>query len=149
MNLKLGNQFRPYSASVLAIGGIILMGLGLYFIFLRPPLLPEDPRFMGTSLAIVNAKLPGLLKWLSHVFWVMGGFIFSTGLLTCYFALSSFRRKERGVVIVISIAGLTSIGLMAAVNFIIASDFKWVILAFTFPWVLALALYWIERKKCA
>jgi hypothetical protein len=94
MNLKLGNQFRPYSASVLAIGGIILMGLGLYFIFLRPPLLPEDPRFMGTSLAIVNAKLPGLLKWLSHVFWVMGGFIFSTGLLPVILRFPAFEGKS-------------------------------------------------------
>ena len=40
-------QLRPYSATVLALGGTILMTLGPYFVFLRPPLLPEDPRFMG------------------------------------------------------------------------------------------------------
>ena len=27
---------KPYSATLLALGGVILMGLGLYFAFLRP-----------------------------------------------------------------------------------------------------------------
>ena len=58
----------PYSATALTIGGAILMVLGLYFAFLRPPLLPEDARFMGTSLAQVQATLPGLSGWLRHVF---------------------------------------------------------------------------------
>ena len=31
--------------------GIWLVGLGIYFIALRPALLPEDPRFMGATLA--------------------------------------------------------------------------------------------------
>ena len=45
---------RPISALVLAFAGVILMALGLYFIFLRPPLLPEDARFIGASLAQVE-----------------------------------------------------------------------------------------------
>ena len=40
---------------VLALSGAILMVLGLYFVFLRPPLLPEDARFMGTSPAAIQA----------------------------------------------------------------------------------------------
>ena len=52
-------KLRPYSATVLAFGGIILMGLGLYFVFLRPPLLPEEPRYMGSSLSEIQAVLPG------------------------------------------------------------------------------------------
>ena len=35
---------------------------------------------------------------------------------------------------------------MAVVNFIIGSDFKWLILSFALPWTLALALYWLERS---
>ena len=31
--------------------GVWLVGLGAYFVFLRPPLLPEDPRFIGSTLA--------------------------------------------------------------------------------------------------
>ena len=73
------------------------MILGLYFVFLRPPLLPEDPRFMGTTLEEVQASAPGLQIWLRRVFWVMGGYMFSTGLLTCYVAVTSFRARVRGV----------------------------------------------------
>lgn len=29
--------------------GAWLVGLGVYFIFSRPPLLPEDPRFIGAT----------------------------------------------------------------------------------------------------
>ena len=137
---------RPYSATVLALGGAILMILGLYFVLLRPPLLPEDPRFMGTSLAQIQMSVPGLLIWLRRVFWVMGGYMFATGLLTFYVALTSFRDRVRGAVGVVAISGLSSIGLMAAVNLMIASDFRWLILSFVVPWALALALYRSERK---
>ena len=130
---------------MLALGGAILMLLGLYFVFVRPPLLPEDPRAMGTTLAQVEAAVPSLAGWLRRVFWVMGGFMFTTGLLTFYVAVTSFRARVRGVVGVMAIAGLASIGLMAVVNFMIASDFKWLILSFVLPWALALGLYWKER----
>ena len=139
-------KLRPYSATVLALGGAILMILGLYFVFLRPPLLPEDPRFMGTSMAQVQMSVPGLLIWLRRVFWVMGGYMFATGLLTIYVALTSFRVRFRGAPVVVAISGLTSIGLMAAVNLLIASDFRWLILSFVVPWALALALYRSERS---
>ena len=138
-------RVQPYSATVLALSGTILMTLGLYFMFVRPPLLPEDLRFVGTSLAEVQATLPGLSVWLRRVFWVMGGYIFATGLLTTYVAVTTFRTRARGVGGIVAIAGLTSIGLMAVVNFMIASNFKWVILSFALIWALALALYRIER----
>ena len=51
-------------SAFLVFGGFILMGLGLYFIFLRPALLPEDPRFMGTSLDQIQSLMPDLLIWL-------------------------------------------------------------------------------------
>ena len=139
-------KLRPYSATVLALGGTILVVLGLYFVFLRPPLLPEDPRFMGTTLVELQANVPGLQIWLRRVFWVMGGYMFTTGLLTFYLAVTAFRARARGVALVVALAGLASIGLMAVVNFIIASDFKWLILSFTLPWATALALYWLEQS---
>lgn len=132
---------RSYASMVLAFAGLLLIGMGLYFMFLRPPLLPEDLRYMRTSLAEIEASLPGLLVWLRRVFWVMGGYMFATGLLTVYVALTVFRARERGVVLVVALAGLTSIGWMAAVNFLIDSEFKWIILGFGLLWPLALALY--------
>ena len=121
------------------------MILGLYFVFVRPPLLPEDPRYMGASLEQIQATVPGLLVWLRRVFWVMGGYMFATGLLTFYLAVTAFRSRAQGVAAIVILTGLTSIGWMAAVNFIIASDFKWLILSFFLVWTLALVLYGLER----
>ena len=137
---------RPYSATALAIGGAITMALGLYFIFLRPPVLPEDLRFMGTSMTQLQASMPGLLSWLRRVFWVLGGYMFATGLLTSYAAVTVFRARARGAAGVVALAGLASVGWMAVVNFIIGSDFKWLLLSFVIPWALALALSRIERN---
>ena len=139
-------RLRPYSATALALGGTILMVLGLYFAFLRPPLLPEDLRSMGTSLAELPATVPGLLIWLRRVFWVMGGYMFATGVLTTYVAATVFRARVPGVAGIVTLAGVTSIGVMAVMNFIIASDFKWLVLSFVLPWAVALGLYWLERS---
>ena len=138
-------NIKPYSASVLALAGLILAGIGLYFIFLRPSLLPEDLRYMSSTLQNVKENIPGLLNWLQKVFWVLGGYIFTTGLLIIFIAMTSFRKRMNGAFIIITIAGLTSIGFMTVVNFIIGSDFKWVLLAFTLPWMIALILYRLHK----
>lgn len=39
-----------------------------------------------------------------------------------------------------------SIGFMAMVNLIIGSDFKWLLLLFTLPWVLSLWLFYQENR---
>ena len=138
-------RLYPYSPKVLALGGVMLIGMGLYFIFLRPPLLPEDARYMGTTLADMQAAAPGLAGWLQKVFWVLGGYIFTVGLLTIYIAFSSFQARVRGAFPVLAFAGLSSVGWMATVNFIINSDFKWLLLVFTLVWAAALVLYRIEK----
>ncbi len=124
----------------LALGGVILMGMGFYFGFLRQPLLPEDLRYMDASLAQIQTTLPGLELWLVRVFRVLGGYMFATGLLTVYVAATGFRTGGLGVIAVVSVTGLTSIGWMAITNFVINSDFKWLLLAFTLPWVVTLSL---------
>lgn len=134
-------KLKPYSSTLLALAGIIIAGMGLYFIFLRPSLLPEDIRYMGTTLQNIKENIPGLLNWLQKVFWVMGGYIFTTGLLTVFIALTIFRTRANGAFIIIAIAGLTSIGFMTGVNFIINSDFKWMLFAFTSLWLFAIILY--------
>ena len=143
MNVKL-NSF-----STLSLAGFLLAGMGLYFIFFRPALLPEDLKYMGTSLQNVQDNIPGLLQWLQKLFWVMGGYIFTTGLLIIFIALTAFRSREPGAFFVTALAGITSIGLMTAVNFIISSDFKWVLFVFTLIWLTALILYrgWQIKTK--
>jgi hypothetical protein len=136
----------PLSSIFLSLNGFILIGLGLYFIFIRPPLLPEDPRFMGTSLIEIQSIIPGLLIWLRRVFWVVGGFMFAAGLLIAYIAVTLFPDPSRGVRFVVALASLASIGWMAVVNFLIDSDFKWLLLGFNLPWVAALILSWTESR---
>ena len=138
-------RLYPFYPKVPALGGIILMGIGLYFIFLRPPLLPEDARYMGITLAEIQMAAPGLIRWLQKVFWVIGGYIFTAGLLTIYIAFSSFRARGRGAFPVIALAGLSSIGWMTFINFIIDSDIKWLLLLCALPWVAALILYRTEK----
>lgn len=56
--------------------GVWLIGLGVYFIFLRPALLAdEDLRYTGLEVEVINASAPRLMAWLHKVFTVMGGFM--------------------------------------------------------------------------
>ncbi|MEO8612434.1 MAG: hypothetical protein ABI690_31350 [Chloroflexota bacterium] len=135
MNLK------PYASTLLTVCGIILIGMGLYFALIRTRLLPEDMRYIGLSSEQLQATAPGLLNWLDKVFWVMGGYVFTTGLLTCYVAQTALRERQRGVFSVVAIAGLSSLGLMVIINFLIDSDFKWILFVVAALWLSALGLF--------
>jgi len=76
-------ESKPWTPSsiVLIIAGVALIGVGLYFILLRPPLLPEDVRYMALPAAQFDIVRPRLEAWLTHVFRVMGGYILATGVL--------------------------------------------------------------------
>ena len=139
------NRFWPYSSIVLAVAGAALIGVGLYFILLRPPLLPEDVRYMDLSAAQLDAVRPHLEAWLSHVFGVMGGYVVATGVLTITVAATSFRTRDWIAVTGALAAGIASIGWMAIVNFEIDSDFKWALLGMALVWACSLALFWFER----
>lgn len=134
-------KLKPYSVSILALAGLLLVAMGIYFIFIRPPLLPEDVHYMQTTLPVMHNSAPGLSTWFQKVFWVMGGYIFSTGLLIIFISFTSFRNRLRGAFSIVALAGISSIGSMTVVNFIIGSDFKWLLLIFTLPWAIALILY--------
>lgn len=130
---------------MLVIAGLLLVAMGIYFVFLRPSLLPEDLRYMKTTLPVINNSASGLSDWLQKVFWVMGGYIFTSGLLIIFIALTSFRTRSHGAFIIALISGISSIGFMTIVNFIIDSDFKIALLIFTIPWILALILYQLHK----
>ncbi len=140
---------RLFASASLSLGGFILIGLGLYFIFLRPPLLPEDLRYVGASLAQIQNILPDLEIWLSRVFGVLGGYMIATGLLTIYISATSFRTGKPGAITVVCVSGLASIGWMVITNFVIGSDFKWLLLAFSLSWIVALLFSWISERNPA
>jgi hypothetical protein len=110
---------------LLAASGIWQLGLGAYFILIRPPLLPEDLRFMGTTQAEVAVAVPGLARWLGLVFMVMGGFMASSGVLTLHMALATMPKRAAGTALAFSMA--LGVGLMSGVNFALRSDFRWLL----------------------
>ena len=134
-------KLRPYSSTLIALAGLLLMLMGIYFMFLRPSLLPEDLRYMNVSLPKIQDQIPDLQTWLKKVFWVMGGYIFTTGLLTIYISYTSFRARLPKAFAIVLISAISSIGSMTVVNFILGSEFKWVLLIFSLIWATSLVLY--------
>lgn len=131
--------------ALLAVCGIWLVGLGLYFMFLRPPLLPEDPRFIGATLEQIQQFVPGLARWLSRVFTVMGGFMAAAGVLTLLLASHLATLRGRLLVPAIALAGVLGVGLMSAVNFAIHSDFRWLLLMPALLWLAAFVILLGDR----
>lgn len=121
--------------------GLWLVVLGMYFLFLRPALLPEDPRYIGSSLEAIRSAVPGLERWLGHVFNVMGGFMIATGAITLLVACRMLARRERGTFAALSVAGAVSVGLMSATNFLLSSDFRWLLLLPALLWLAGLLCY--------
>jgi hypothetical protein len=140
---------RPWYPSVLllVVAAIMLMGTGLYFLFLRPTLLPEDIRYMGLSATQLEGIRDPLAAWLTQVFRVMGGYVLATGVLAITLALTSYREHHTGAWLGALVGGLSSIGLMTAVNFTIRSDFKWVLLCMALVWAASIILFWTERRS--
>ena len=58
--------------------GILTLGTGAYFLFLRPALLPEDMRFTGADPRFLD---PRMTTWLRIVFRTWGGFMAGFGTL--------------------------------------------------------------------
>ncbi|MDQ6692974.1 MAG: hypothetical protein M3014_00920, partial [Chloroflexota bacterium] len=125
---------RTYAPVLLAACGIILIGLRAHFAIMRPPRLLEATRAIGAASGQITALAPGLSSWLRHIFWVMGGYMSGTGVLTIYVGLVSVPGRARGAAGVATLTGLLSIGWMSVVNFIIDSDFKWLLLGFVLLW---------------
>ena len=134
----------PPSGWVFVVCGLWLVALGTYFLFLRPALLPEDPRYIGSSLEAMRTAAPGLERWLGHVFDVMGGFMVATGAMTVLVACRSLARRGRGTLAALSVAGAAGVGLMSATNFLIDSNFRWPLLLPAFLWLAGVLCYWRE-----
>ena len=134
------SRLQP-SGKVFVVCGLWLVALGAYFLFLRPALLPEDPRFIGSSLETIRSAVPGLERWLGHVFNVLGGFMVATGVMTVLAACRLLARRERGTWAALSMEGAASVGLMSATNFLLYSDFRWFLLLPVLLWLAGLLCY--------
>ena len=121
--------------------GVWLIGLGAYFVFVRPPLLPEDLRYSGANVATLQAAAPRITEWLNLVFTVMGGFMTGAGVLVAYLALRVLPKKPAGARAVLALTGALTVGLMSAVNFALGSDFRWLLVLPPGAWLAAVVLF--------
>lgn len=143
---KIRSSDPRFSVPIFLSCGIWLIGLGLYFAMVRPPLLPEDARYIGSGLAQIQSAVPGLERWLSRVFTVMGGFMAASGLLTTFLAVTAVSVRQKGTGIVLVLVGLGTVVTMSWTNFAIDSSFKWLLLAPAVIWFVGIASYVLERR---
>lgn len=138
-NISLNEQARA-SSLALSLSGLILMGIGVYFAVARPALLPEDVRYLGLTAEQVRTFVPLLSPWLDKVFWVLGGHAFGAGLLVISIARTASRTLDGRAVGTMALAGVTTLGVMTAVDFAIGSDYRWPLLGVAALWAAGLAL---------
>ena len=138
---------RGLAEWLIAACGLWLIGLGLYFIFVRPALLPEDVRYIGTDLQALQALAPRLADWHGKVFTVMGGFMAGSGLLIAYFGGVVMPTRPRGATLVLVLVGALTLVLMSGVNFTLHSDFRWLLAAPPLVWAAAGVLCVVQRRQ--
>ncbi|MES2226811.1 MAG: hypothetical protein V4540_03460 [Pseudomonadota bacterium] len=138
---------RGLAEWLIAACGVWLMGLGFYFIFLRPALLPEDLHYLGTDLQALEAAAPLLAGWLGKVFMVMGGFMAGAGVLVAYLGWEVMAAQPRGMTPVLALFGPFTLALMSAVNFALSSDFRWLLVVPSVVWATAVTLYELQGRK--
>lgn len=133
---------RRWAIRVIVVLAAYQVAVGTYFIALRPPLLPEDLRFL--KLATIPE---GLVPWLRLVFAVLGGQMVASGLLLVPFVRNLRSRTGSGALDLACFvgAGLMSVGVMSVVNFMLRSDFRWVLLASALAWGVAALLIRASR----
>ena len=141
-----GKKIRLSASQLIFLAcGIWLIGIGVYFTFLRPSLLPEDLRYMGTGLSQIRSDLPGLEGWLHRVFGVMGGFMAGAGALTIFVAVTAPQAKRTGLVL--ALVGLITVGTMSVTNFALGSDFRWLLLIPLLLWLAGVVAIFHQKKE--
>ena len=136
---------RLISTGMIVTCGVWLVGLGLYFIVLRPPLLPEDARSMGATLTQIRTVVPGLEGWAHKVFLVMGGFMAGAGVLTVFVASVAMPPRLKGASSAIALSGAFTVALMSATNFALYSDYRWLLLVPALVWLAGLVMYFARH----
>ena len=143
----LARSTRPRASVIIFFTcGLWLVVLGLYFALVRPPLLPEDLRYIGGSVGLERVPSQGLERWLHRVFIVMGGFIAASGVLTAFLAVSAVAERRTRTGVALCIVGLATVATMSWTNFAIDSDFKWLLFVPTVLWGAGIAAYGFEGR---
>lgn len=117
-------KFDRIAALLLLVLGVLTLGTGTYFMFLRPAMLPEDVRLTGMDPQLLQ---PAMVEWLRIIFRTWGGFMAAFGILMVsvagYMITSRPALLSWGVVFAV----LVAFGRFLASNIVIHSEYIWFI----------------------
>jgi hypothetical protein len=129
-------KFDRMSALLLLVLGVLTIGTGIYFLFVRPVMLPEDIRLTATAPELLR---PEMVDWLRIVFRTWGGFIAGFGILMV--SVATYMITSRAILLScgVVLAILVAFGQFLVSNIAIRSDFLWFVgVLFTLAMAMAL-----------
>lgn len=118
------NRGDRLSGALLVALGVLTLGTAIFFLLLRPPLLPEDIRHTGID---VSSLPPAFLDWLRIVFRTWGGFIAGFGIVLLGIGTFTLTGRARWLHWSTAAAVLVAFGRFLFSNIVLASDFLWFI----------------------
>jgi hypothetical protein len=134
---------RHIAAAVLLTFGLLTTGTGVYFMAVRPPLLPEDLRFTGLEPADVPSRL---LPWLAVVFRTWGGFVVGLGFCIAGHGAASWMNHPAWARAGAGLGVLFAFGGFLVSNLQLRSDFLWFI-GLLFVGAVACAVLLIGQRR--
>lgn len=114
------------SGILLLVLGLLTMGTAVFFLVLRPALLPEDIRHTGIDPGTLP---PAFLEWLGTVFRTWGGFIAGFGVLLLGIGGFLLSGRARCLYWATAIGAVVAFGRFLFSNILLDSDFLWFIAA--------------------
>jgi hypothetical protein len=102
--------------------GVLTCGTGIYFMAIRPAMLPEDVRF--TKL-VPQEMPPEALGWLQIVFQTWGAFVFGFGILLVALACFIMKRRPAFLRWGVPVALVVPFGRFLVSNVVLRSDYLW------------------------
>ena len=114
------------SGILLLLLGLLTMGTAVFFLVLRPALLPEDIRHTGIDPGTLP---PAFLEWLGTVFRTWGGFIAGFGVLLLGIGGFLLSGRARCLYWATAIGAVVAFGRFLFSNILLDSDFLWFISA--------------------
>lgn len=91
-----------------------------------------------TLMTLMTSVAVWLLTAGGMILALIGGFVATTGILAVYVARTSLDTSSAGGLAVLTTAGVTSVGWMTVVNFMIRSAFRWALFALSAMWAVGL-----------
>lgn len=121
--LHMSYSKRPPVIALIVLG-LLTIATGVYFMVLRPAVLPEDLRFMSLAPSEVAAPVR---SWIAVVFRTWGGFMIGLGLCVLGHAMSMVAGNARWSRLRMAAGLVFAFGSFLASNVQLRSDFLWFI----------------------